>query len=796
MCLQYLRLPLELANDIIDTIMGNFNVLENEHTWSGSCLALAELARRGLILPERLPELIPVLGQSLQFEQQRGFTSVGAGVRDAACFVAWALPRTFSKSVMLPFVEKIASDLILVVLFDREVNCRRAASAAFQENVGRHGKLPNGIEILTLADYNAVGVRSDCYVKMSVEIARFHNYEKSIIDHIAEKRVNHWDESIRILAAEALAGLCSVNSMYILNQILPTLVKNMSRNELNVRYGSIKSTASVLLSLHNLGNSAKEIVDEDMGKNINELVNNLENNNFLKGLGGETIKPVICEFISKVCETDFYDVANQHLESNLLSFLISCVKHKKEAIQTAGALSTRQFINRFTSCHAEVSKILLEGLECNDGSERAGFALLCGQLPTSIFTSDYLDKIVTNFLNLLEKTIENAVYAPARVNALNSISAIFSLKCEAKEANIEKFLENIFDAINFGLQDYSVNERGNIGAKTREAAMQVFASCLSEVAANDLQSLLPDDKMNRCLCLIMTQISSRIDSVRRECLSCLTILYNHKLIRHFKEGAKLEQLVGEFASINEEDRENYCSIKMLRFVYPMLHLDTYTYYILIGLTSCIGGMSESFCRETLAAFHSYVQMIAHDSEKCSYFLNAYLQVFEENRGNDRIIIPFLEGTALLLQAGIFDALHAEETDFGERLVGYLSEEARTFSYAKLALLVNLFSALLLSSNSKIHAPCLKKMLIFLGHQFPKLRKHAAGQLFENILICPEITMELPEEDQEKVQNLLSDFDWNKADTKSARETRNVISELLGLPPPKPIDKSTTANKNN
>jgi hypothetical protein len=67
-------------------------------------------------------------------------------------------PTTRLCSSLQPFVHQLAKALVITTVFDREVNCRRAAASAFQEHVGRQSTFPHGIDILTTCDYFAVGI--------------------------------------------------------------------------------------------------------------------------------------------------------------------------------------------------------------------------------------------------------------------------------------------------------------------------------------------------------------------------------------------------------------------------------------------------------------------------------------------------------------------------------------------------------------------------------------------------------------------------------------------------------------
>ena len=126
------RLPAIYADDVLDAILQLCSDSDRDQAWHGACLALAELARRGLLLPERLGEVVPIVVQAIGYDVRRGQHSVGTHVRDASCYVCWAFARAYAPTVLKPHVRELSVALVLTCLFDREVNCRRAASAAFQ----------------------------------------------------------------------------------------------------------------------------------------------------------------------------------------------------------------------------------------------------------------------------------------------------------------------------------------------------------------------------------------------------------------------------------------------------------------------------------------------------------------------------------------------------------------------------------------------------------------------------------------------------------------------------------------
>ena len=75
-------------------------------------MALAEMTRRGFLLPDLLPSTFPVVEEALFYEEPMGRQGLGNQVRDAACYILWAFARAYEPTELRPYVDKVATSLV------------------------------------------------------------------------------------------------------------------------------------------------------------------------------------------------------------------------------------------------------------------------------------------------------------------------------------------------------------------------------------------------------------------------------------------------------------------------------------------------------------------------------------------------------------------------------------------------------------------------------------------------------------------------------------------------------------
>ena len=293
------RLPMICADDVVEAVFALCNNREQDNAWHGACLALAELARRGLLLPHRLQDVVPIVTRAIQYDVRRGQHSVGSHVRDAACYVCWAFARAYAPSVLKPYMSTLSQSMVIACLFDREVNCRRAASAAFQECVGRQGgqNVKHGIDILTAADYFSLGNRSDAYKTVACSVAKFDEYRIPIIDHVSSVKLFHWDPQVRVLSSKVLHDLVTIDEKqnFLQTVVLQKMIPQCTSDDLYVRHGAVLGVAEIILGL----GESKSIVWQanEIKAEISGLVQAIEKARLYRGRGGEMMRGGVCRFI-------------------------------------------------------------------------------------------------------------------------------------------------------------------------------------------------------------------------------------------------------------------------------------------------------------------------------------------------------------------------------------------------------------------------------------------------------------------------------------------------------------------
>ncbi|XP_074200185.1 tubulin-specific chaperone D isoform X2 [Camelus bactrianus] len=772
------RLPKELADDVAGSVLDCFSFQETDGAWHGGCLALAELGRRGLLLPSRLSDVVPVILKALTYEEKRGACSVGANVRDAACYVCWAFARAYEPQELKPFVAAISSALVLATVFDRNVNCRRAASAAFQENVGRQGTFPHGIDILTAADYFAVGNRSNCFLDIRV---------------------------IRELSAKALQNLAQRAPEYAAQQVFPQLLAMTRSPDLHTRHGAVLACAQVARSLCRLadqqGRPVANFLDEEAVQGLKQIHQQLCDRQLYRGLGGELMRQAVCILIENlsVSKMPFRGDAviggwqwlihdtlrNLHLVSSR-----SRQQMKEAAVSALAALCSAYLTPEPGAAdppaQGELVEQYLAELQSPEEMTRCGFALALGALPAPLLWGQ-LRQVLAGLGAVTHISPEDVGFAESRRDALKAIARVcqtVGVRAEGSpdEALCRENISQVYGVMLGCLSDYTTDSRGDVGAWVREAAMTSLRD-LTLLLAQEQPELIEARICEQVMCCVAQQASEKIDRFRAHAARVFLALLHSDgpAVPHVPHRQELERLFprSAVASVNWS-----APSQAFPRVTQLLGLPAYRYHVLLGLVVSVGGLTESTVRYATQGLFEYMKGIQKDRPALEDFSGTLLQIFQDSLLNDRVSVPLMKTLDQMLANGCFDIFTTEENHpFGAQLLALCREELRkSKDVQKLRAGIAVFCAMV-QFPGDVRRRVLLQLLLLLCHPFPVIRKATASQVYEMLLTYDVVGADILDE----VMAVLSDTAWD-AELPVVRGQRNHLCDLLGVPRPQLVPK--------
>ncbi|KAL1132701.1 hypothetical protein AAG570_010653 [Ranatra chinensis] len=782
------RMNKYLGDEVIGCVLGLLNPRENDCAWHGGCLTLAELSKRGLLLPSRLSEVIPLVKKALVYDEPKGYASVGVHVRDAACYVCWTFARAYDSDIFKPYVNDIANALVIAACFDREISIRKAASAAFQEHIGRQGSFPHGIDIMTNADYFSVAVRSNAYLNISVFIAQYEEYTTSLIDHLIDKKIEHWDIVIRELSANALHNLTPKAPNYMLEFGLPTLFQKMNSIDANVRHGSIMAAGEVI---HALSFIEGVTIDENIQTAVRDLIRFVKERQQFKGMSGELMKIACCHLIHK-CSLSKLPFHGHEVINDWQNLIDECLCHEVGNIRNKAAIALSSLCSAYYDEDGVVVKEKVcsivkqytEKLKTNDETARIGHALALGSLSPLMLLGN-MNVVINCLIDCATTSITTEKWVESRrtaIKALSSICTSVGISDDDRKESCKAYIPVIMECFIEGLKDYTTDDRGDTGAWVRESSMSGIQTVM-QLAASCAPHLLTEDIVRRAFCGIVQQAVERIDRTRALAGTVFSsLLHNSPEIPNIPER---ERIVEIFTPEVCKTEINWLSLNTFPKFTEMISLHTFTYSLMTGLVISVGGLSESLVNASSASFFSYLR--SQPIQELTRICDIIVEIYEKNLKNDRIVLPMLSFLERLISSGaIQPILDCPESTFAASVLR-LTKNAlnRCSEKFKLISSVDVYCQLI-QVRGDVCRTALQRIMILLCHRFAWLRKVTATKFYEALMTYGD-DMGSNEETLNEALAILSDTEWSDLSLEEVKPFRNKLSALFHIPIPKTIN---------
>ena len=709
--------------------------------WHGLMLSLGHLLFRRSPPPLQLPSIIRSLLSGLTFEQRSNVgTSLGVGVRDAACFGVWAMSRKYttaelnavdvgelqqasvdgiSTGVTKNVVQLLATQLVISACLDPSGNIRRGASAALQEMIGRHpDTVEEGIALVQIVDYNAVGRRSRAMTEVAIKAAALaENYYLAFLSALFDWRGSRAaDANSRRAAADAVGQLSQSKSHDILSIIYATAVDQLKKlkyvntgTNAEARHGLLLTLAaaidnckridkmqSILLSLWG---GLRDLVGDLAGRVTRELELAFEATSVLLS----SLAQISHIYLSN--ERVLSDITSAKGLFNIVEVLERCQtgSEKDEIVEAAARAAS----NLFSICSRDEKIVILKRWLDEKHSKHQEYkckgriislAAIFEQAPES---TDHLSEEGQGFQSQILARLQGFILGTWPIET--KISAVISLSSILRHLRPGQVgLEPMLTA---ALTDYTIDQRGDVGSNLRLEGIK---------AVNILITLNQDSKtfasrINRPIQEVAKQVAEKLDKIRFQAWLCLEEYWQKQ-----EDFPALARTYSHLADVS--------STAYYKQLLELLEVDWLRAPIIEGIVSSAAAGSEALGIASRSAIVAYIQDRDGEDQLDVYmmFLTVLIKQLRASANDDRMAIPTMELLAFLIEQTTSNAQHSEAQhrylellEVMQMIHGHLS------SLPRVEAAIHIYSSLATVPETGTRA--LDRLTRLLLHRYPKVR---------------------------------------------------------------------------
>ncbi|PWN32854.1 ARM repeat-containing protein [Meira miltonrushii] len=769
------RLPNTFIEQIGDEITGLFainvaNIMSakedlsnvSEFTWQGCCIALAELARRGLLSAETLGEKMPWIERSLLFDIRRGAHSVGSGVRDAACYVLWALARAHDAEAIRPFAKSISEKLVCVALLDREISLRRAASAAYQECVGRLNLFAHGIDVIRKTDFYAVGVRRNAFLHCLPQVAEHIEYRHAIVEHLLNTTIVHWDASMRELGAQALARVVRLDFSMLIKHVSERLIAMSSIRDPFTVHGA-------LLSLAEIGEDCRHSLSPEAALFRQKAFGTLKSvvKPGPRASGTNLVLRAACQLIASCSSADSLATGSNSWKT----FVDLTLDRQEEECHFAAAKA----IVAVSQLQDQTKRIrsTIQGWKRLNIAQSQSNAKVLGSY-SFLQYGEALQETITFLISLVEgSSPTKSANVETRRNAYQSLADIFVNLSDRWSHSLDvETVQQIWKCLLGGMEDYSNDARGDVGSWIRIACMQSFQRIIETLTKYPCpERVYLSQSICDAICAALAkQMTERIDSVRTEARK------DFLFVTRSVAGTSTHIAVPYKEKLNalfppEQDEQLSDLSYLYGKIVPLLSIVPLRAELLKGIVLGIGPQRETVNRDLVKSLTAFLSQSEADQYDTSDIVKDLTALALANVRSNRLFVPCIQAFNVLIEEGIIDDRISESGKELKCITRMLDMATRSVNVVKSIprLLASVqFTTNLLCITSLQSGVITNKLKNFLLHPFPIIRSTSAE------LIYVQGQNHLDNFTQEAEDTLLS-TEWAQA---SISELQPIVDELI------------------